>query len=48
MEEIEVICSIYGDDVALLNDDGTCFSIKIKFLSEEEIKEEDVIKLWFR
>lgn len=39
--------SIYSEDVVALNDSGTCFVISIKFLSGE-IKEEDVIKVWFR
>jgi hypothetical protein len=46
-EEVEVLTSIYGEDMSTLNKEGSCFVIDIKFLSGD-IKEEDVIKLWFR
>lgn len=46
-DELEVLTSIYGDDMTTLNNEGTCFVIDIKFLSGE-IKEDDVIKVWFR
>ena len=46
-EEIETLQAIYDRDVTTLNDDGTCFVVQIKFLSDE-IKDEDIIKVWFR
>jgi len=39
--------AIYDQDMSPLNDSGTCFAVQIKFLSDE-IREEDVIKVWFR
>ncbi len=39
--------SIYGEDMVALNERGTCFVLSIRFLSEC-IREEDVIKIWFR
>ena len=47
LEEVETLTAIYGSDMKSLNDRGTCFLINVRFLSEE-IKEEDVIKIWFR
>lgn len=47
MEEVETLTAIYGSDLQSLNDQGTCFLVNVRFLSEE-IKEEDVIKIWFR
>ena len=47
LEEVETLIAIYGSDMKSLNDRGTCFLINVRFLSEE-IKEEDVIKIWFR
>lgn len=46
-DEVEVLKSIYGEDMVPLNEQGTCFVVNIKFLSGE-ISEEDVIKVWFR
>ena len=46
-EEVEVLNSIYGEDMTTLNERGTCFVVSIKFLAGD-IKEEDVIKIWFR
>ena len=47
MEEVDTLMAIYGNDFKPLNDQGTCFLVNVKFLSEE-IKEEDVIRIWFR
>ena len=47
MEEVEMLSAIYGPDLQPLNDQGTCFLVNIRFLSDE-ISEEDVIKIWFR
>ena len=46
-EELETLKAIYDHDLTPLNDNCTCFVVRIRFLSEE-IKEEDVIKIWFR
>ena len=46
-EEVTALTAIYGNDLQLLNDSGSCFLVCVKFLSEE-IKEEDVIRIWFR
>lgn len=46
-EELEALRAIYEQDLTPLNDDCTCFAIDVKFLSDE-IKEDDVIKIWFR
>ena len=46
-EEVETLRAIYDQDMTALNDNGTCFAVQVKFLSDE-IQEEDVIKLWFR
>ena len=42
-----MLTAIYGSDLRLLNDQGTCFLVNVKFLSQK-IKEEDVIRIWFR
>ena len=39
--------AIYDRDMTALNENGTCFVVSIKFLSDD-IKDEDVIKIWFR
>lgn len=39
--------AIYDQDMSPLNDSGTCFAVQIKFLSDE-IRQEDIIKVWFR
>ena len=46
-EEVDTLQAIYDKDVTPLNEDGTCFVIQVKYLSNE-IKDEDVIKIWFR
>ncbi len=46
-EELEALRAIYDQDLTPLNDDCTCFAVDIKFLSDE-IRDEDVIKIWFR
>lgn len=46
-EEVEMLSAIYGPDLQPLNDQGTCFLVNIRFLSDE-ISEDDVIKIWFR
>lgn len=45
-EELEVLKAIYDEDLLFLNEDCTCFCVKIRFLSDE-IKDEDVIRIWF-
>lgn len=47
MEEVETLTAIYGSDMTPLNEQGTCFLINVRFLSEE-IKDDDVIRIWFR
>lgn len=46
-EEIDSLRAIFDADLTPLNDDATCFSINIRYLTDD-IKEEDVIKIWFR
>ena len=46
-EEFETLSAIYNEDVKVLNDANTCFVVDIKFLTDD-IKKEDVIKVWFR
>jgi hypothetical protein len=44
---VDALEAIYDKDVTPLNEDGTCFVVQVKYLSDE-IKDEDVIKIWFR
>ena len=46
-EEVGSLKAIYDTDLTPLNDDFTCFSVSIKYLNDD-IREEDVIKIWFR
>jgi hypothetical protein len=46
VEEVATLTAIYGNDLQSLNDQGTCFLVNVRFLSEE-IKEEDIIRIWF-
>lgn len=46
-EELEALRAIYEEDMTALNDTGTCFCIRMKYLSDE-MKDEDIIRVWFR
>ena len=46
-EEVEALTAIYGDDITMLSNTGTCFCIRMKFMSDV-INEDDVIRIWFR
>ena len=47
LEEVESLKAIFDSDLTAVNDDFTCFSVDIKFLSGE-IEAQDTIKIWFR
>ena len=47
-EEVETLTAIYGSDLRTLNDQGTCFSVNVRFLSQDVVQDDDVIKIWFR
>jgi hypothetical protein len=46
-EEVETLTAIYGSDLRTLNDQGTCFSVNVRFLSQDVVQDDDVIKIWF-